>query len=475
MDNKRNITEWPKLLLIFLVVHALLMCAMFIFVKKEYHSDEMWSFGLANYSKSGAIFADRDKNPINYGEWISAREFQNYLCVQPDERFHYEIPYKNAISDNHPPLSYFLIHTISSLFPNRFSFWIFIPFQILFMLICDVYIYKILRLFQVPLSIAIASIALFAFSSGGLAMLTFLRMYTMAAMFGVMVIYYTLQVLQNGTLERGDAIKIGMINLLGALSNHEYLFVAFFTFLVAVIYMLIKQRYSLVVRYILAMGSGIIVSILVFPATISHLLGNAGGDGINAVAHYPYWIQMMWCLQTSTHDIFGFGPTVFSSAILPTVLGIVVYVVILMIPLGIFFYRDEKLRPKLVCFIALWKEKGKSVFGMLKQNGKLFGVTFLVYLFTLLLLASNVMIYGQGAAAARYLFVLYPILVIWGCVLIYVLVEGLCHNKKKLSHVICMLLMFACIGLTHVYGEHVFWGCKWCETAFFEGHEYHCD
>ena len=43
-------------LLLILISHVILLVLLFVFVRKEYHSDEVWSYGIANSSVAGALF-----------------------------------------------------------------------------------------------------------------------------------------------------------------------------------------------------------------------------------------------------------------------------------------------------------------------------------------------------------------------------------------------------------------------------------
>ena len=50
-------------------------------------------------------------------------EFLNYVAPQGSTRFNYASVYYNQTQDVHPPLFYFLLHTVCSLFPGSFTKW----------------------------------------------------------------------------------------------------------------------------------------------------------------------------------------------------------------------------------------------------------------------------------------------------------------------------------------------------------------
>ena len=72
-------------LLLILISHVILLVLLFVFVRKEYHSDEVWSYGIANSSVAGALFEDESGNSINIGKWFDGTVLQEYLTVQKEE------------------------------------------------------------------------------------------------------------------------------------------------------------------------------------------------------------------------------------------------------------------------------------------------------------------------------------------------------------------------------------------------------
>lgn len=121
----------PYMLLILLIAVQLIYTS-FCFVTKKQgcHSDEIWSYGLANsyyqpfiYMKDGVFIDDMTVDDvINYNEWESGEVFKDYITVQPGERFAYGSVYHNQTLDHHPPLYYMLLHTVCSFSRTAFRF-----------------------------------------------------------------------------------------------------------------------------------------------------------------------------------------------------------------------------------------------------------------------------------------------------------------------------------------------------------------
>lgn len=159
-QNKWNL--WPEVLLLIVCV-VWLSCG--ISQKEGYHMDELLSFELANAKFNPWIvptqpqgrlakYVEREiegENVIEtirnlketawdvmqnkgsskllsykadvYAEpvWISGQQFLDYITVGKRDAFAYLSVYFNVKDDNHPPLHFMLLHTVSSLFWGKIS------------------------------------------------------------------------------------------------------------------------------------------------------------------------------------------------------------------------------------------------------------------------------------------------------------------------------------------------------------------
>lgn len=106
-------------------IHAFIVILLFqtiLMVAKGYekdffHVDEALTFMLAN-SEYGLEVPEKYKN-----EWRPGSDYYDLLTVSADNTFNYKQVYINQTNDVHPPLYYFVIHTVSSFFPLQFSKW----------------------------------------------------------------------------------------------------------------------------------------------------------------------------------------------------------------------------------------------------------------------------------------------------------------------------------------------------------------
>jgi len=103
---------------IFFIGMALLLCLQIIVLfyygsrKAGFHEDELYSYYSSN--KTAGLF-------VNDREWTTGESFRNELVVLPGEQFRYGVVKQMQSWDVHPPLYYYLLHTVCSLTSGIFS------------------------------------------------------------------------------------------------------------------------------------------------------------------------------------------------------------------------------------------------------------------------------------------------------------------------------------------------------------------
>lgn len=127
-----------KLLIVGLIIFSILQSMYIVYwgnQKANFHVDEFWTYDLSNNIDTFPSYID--------GKKYSGFEcFQEYLMPSDDsERFNYKMVYHNQSMDVHPPLYYFFIHTICSIFPEQFSMWYGIGFNIFCVIIINFLLY----------------------------------------------------------------------------------------------------------------------------------------------------------------------------------------------------------------------------------------------------------------------------------------------------------------------------------------------
>lgn len=439
-------------LFVFVFCHVLLIAGLFLFVKKEYHSDEIWSFGIANGSQAGAVFQDADMNPINNNKWMSAEVLHENLTVQKDERFQFGMPYENSVNDAHPPFSFMLIHLISSFFPDSFSFWFYIPFNILALILCDVFIYKILKLYDLPDNLCLGICSLYAFSAGGIDTMMYIRMYALLVAFSLIILYLSMKVYMEKSVTRKDAVSLICVCFLGSFTEYEFYVYAFILTVLTGLLLLLHRKVKVMFQYGICMAAGVGMSLLAFPEFFRDVFGNVNGEGFDSLITYPYGLQLSMIINMVLSDMIGVAPSVYSPfGNLFYYIGFLTYGLLICIPL-IFLMRKS---PKFIAAGKKLKEWITSFMKKIKMYHYVLLVCFVECIAMICIFGRLVSVYHMMNTTTRYFFIIYPTITILISLLLYCLAS--CF-KGKISRVLYSIILIFFGVFSQVKGGHAFIG-----------------
>ncbi|MBQ7528894.1 glycosyltransferase family 39 protein, partial [bacterium] len=296
MDKTIQKYQWSFLLL--LTFLCLGVSTTFFCMRKVPHVDEVWSYMLSNKIESDCPFlfpiapgaGDKMDNIDNYVQsetasykayfhhWHDGLYYKNTLTVQPEDSFSYSNVYHNQTLDVHPPLYYFLLHTICSFFPNQFSWWFAYSINIIFFVGSIPLIFFVAKEIGMRPSHALMASAFWGLTPSGIGEVCFLRMYMMLTFITICITYLQIRLIKEFNVNY--AVAIFVLNILGFLTQYcTYIYVFFLT-LFYVIYMLYKREIWRGISY----GFGVLLSatiaIAVYPTTINHVFLNSYNGSI---------------------------------------------------------------------------------------------------------------------------------------------------------------------------------------------------
>ena len=109
MINMANVVSDKKKKLLFIAVMAvilLMQLTLFCYYgsrKTGFHEDELYTYYSTN--KTAGLF-------VNDRQWMMRDQLRNDFVVLPGEEFRYNVVKQMQSWDVHPPLYYYLIHTV---------------------------------------------------------------------------------------------------------------------------------------------------------------------------------------------------------------------------------------------------------------------------------------------------------------------------------------------------------------------------
>ncbi len=218
---------------------------------------------------------DDEKHPV----WRTRSEANDYITLQPKEALNYFIVYYNQSRDVHPPLFYFLVHTVSILFLNNFSKYIVFIVNIIF-IVASLWTIKKIFVILDKKHLIISGLIFYGLSMGAISTVVFLRMYTMLTFFGLYFIYLNIKIAKNDfCIEKNDWIILGVIIVLGFLTQYYFCVLAVLIAGMMFIKICQKKDKKQILKYIFNYIKIALIGVILFPASIYHIFFSYRGVG----------------------------------------------------------------------------------------------------------------------------------------------------------------------------------------------------
>ncbi len=287
----------------------------FIGLKSGFHEDEIFSYGSSNYKYDNVYrwygYAEADNDVLynqilqgNIGDKISnvskylkdkdsfeknevlskevptfktREEAKEYLVINNGDMFNYFSVYYNQARDVHPPLFYFLVHFISTIFYGQFTKYIIFTLNLIFFIGSLLIIKRIMsELKQDKLTIPV--MILYGASIGCISTVMFQRMYMMLTFFGISYLYLTLKFINDNYNIKSKKWWIITI-LLGFLTQYYFCVYIVLIFAIVAVYLIIKKEYKKLLNYFIVHLIPAIIGIVLYPFAIEDIFFSYRGIG----------------------------------------------------------------------------------------------------------------------------------------------------------------------------------------------------
>ena len=286
---------------VYIITWVLCMAAAFYFCirKSGFHSDEYYSYYSTELTKG-----------LNLPEngWLEHDDYYDEFIVMPGEGFRYGLVKQIQSWDVHPPVYYWVLHTVCSLVPGTFSKWTGLGINLVFhglslwllwymTAVIGALVYKTdsaLRDF-VPALV----MAAWGLSPAGISEVTFIRMYAMLTAFVLLAALLHIRQMMRGQEIRLPvkqfAAPLAVLTYVGFLTHYYF---AVFLFFMAVIFWIWRMAvlyrsydrhqkgffFGAVIQYPLIMIIPLILGYLTYPSCLGQIFH--GQRGAQAVGNF---------------------------------------------------------------------------------------------------------------------------------------------------------------------------------------------
>lgn len=227
--------------------------------------------------------ADVYEEPV----WITGEQFRDYITVEKKDAFNYLSVYFNVKDDNHPPLHFMLLHTVSSVFRGRAWPWMGCAINlaavaaVLFLLIrLGQLLAQALGMERYSRLTGILCALLYGVSSGAVATVLLIRMYAMLTLWCVALLYLVLRKWRGKSFDRHNKGLVA-VTVMGFWTQYFFLFYCMLLAATVLILLLMSKRirefWCLLRSFVIAAAIGIAV----FPFAIADVFST--GRGVEAL------------------------------------------------------------------------------------------------------------------------------------------------------------------------------------------------
>ena len=395
---------------------VILVCLMFCAKKSGYYIDEYYLYTIANGTQLGIA--------IDPGRWNDTSEYMDQLVSSGNENFHFHQVYENDSNDVHPPLYYYLLHFVSSVFHDSFSKWIGLSINLVILIPVLFLVREIAWILSGNNEVVtILTVLTYGLSPATISMVVLIRMYLLLSLWTLLYVYIHVSDLKRDRLSTGRfLLPVFVTGFMGFLTQYFFVVIMFFiTFVYGFYLMFFCKRVKDAIIYGLTALISLISTHLVWPFAYFHIFGGYRGQGavsqLKDVTHY--WDRIK--TQFSYLNTMVFGKT------------LVLFIPILIVGVYILFTRCVQLKRSGV-------------------NNPVVELSIPTKAFIMILLAAllDYAVLGQislmdGITCFRHIYTAYALFLILLPTGLYRLVVHLTKGKTNIaSVVICMVMGLIC-------------------------------
>lgn len=285
--------QWYILIMAILLLLQMAVLLYYGGRKAGFHEDELYTYYSSN--KTAGLF-------VNDRQWTLRDEIRNDFVVLKGEQFRYDVVWQMQSWDVHPPLYYFVFHTVCSLFPGVFSKWLGIA--------VNLFAYAGSYLFLAYASytavccggtaqcqgedgrkqekaqiLSFLTCLFWGFSGAVVSGVLFIRMYQLLTLFVLLCLSLHLRaVFKQDFRIRSFLLPLAVTVFLGFLTQYYYIIFHFFLGAGFCIYLLRRKKIRELFSYAAACAIGLLAALIYYPPALSHIF--RGYRGTEAVSEF---------------------------------------------------------------------------------------------------------------------------------------------------------------------------------------------
>lgn len=410
------------------------LIGMFIMSKKQdLDFDEVGSFGLANNTYQ----LDIEDYKIYTGEEILLK----YAAVKSGEEFNVKNVFFNQMMDTHPPIYYLILNFICSLRKNTFSMWYGLIINLILMIVL---FWEMRYIFDLVISdknmSTILSLISF-FTYGFINELVFIRMYVLLSVISMAFAILIINAIRTNALIQQPKqhnkqmiflIRFFVLCVLGILTQYHFVVFAFYFSIVFAIYLIQKKEIKLLCLTVISGILAIATSLIIFPGIINHIFGNDSLHAINGEQARSMSAKFYEILLTIKRSFFG-NAIYFYFVVLVL---LIVIVSINLVKANLKTSVNVKTNKTNISNASNHKHSDNNFIKSLIISNHWYFIALLCAIYYYIVISLTVKL-----TFARYLYNIYPFIIVAILAPIYLLLKTIKPNLKYLTIIMGLILV----------------------------------
>lgn len=235
--------------------------------------DGIFSYTLSNNPYNYLFIDDIYQEFPQDNGWLEAHILKENYVVEEYDRFNYSAVYHHQRHDVHPPLYYFMVHTISSLFPGRYSNLYTMGINLFALLLSDLILIKICRLLYGGAGYGVVPVMFLLLMESMQFLLTWARMYMMLFLFCLWYLFIHAKMLMQDW-KKADLFQMIACIFLGTLTHYYFYVYAFVLSILMCFYLIFREKRHELVKYMYCGIVGVMFSWIFYPWVLFHIFLN---------------------------------------------------------------------------------------------------------------------------------------------------------------------------------------------------------
>ncbi len=290
-------------------VASLVVSLYYGFQKSGFHEDEYYTYYSSNRTY-GLFQPDR--------EWQERQTILDEFVVRKGERFNYGLVKLVQSWDVHPPLYYWIFHTICSFVPGVFTKWTGIITNLIGFSVAYFFFCLLLEEMRTPLWVEIFTLLFWGMNPQTVSCNILIRMYAWLTAAILACAYFHIKLIRdydNNSLEiktfiKSSLVPVAITAFLGFMIQYFFIFF-FFIIGFEMAFYIAFFRYDIknALLYVTSCALGLGLAVIVYPASLHHMFGGyRGGDASGSFFDLGNtWLRLSFFIGLLNDFVFAKG------------------------------------------------------------------------------------------------------------------------------------------------------------------------